>query len=129
MARKRSSTLTEVEQQLMEVVWGRPAGATVGEVHEALSSERAVAFNTVQTTMRILEDKGYLRHAADGRAFRYFPVVGREQASTSAVKNLLQRFFGNAPGQLAMNLIQNERLSRAELAELKRLIHEAETNS
>lgn len=125
MARKKSATLTEVEQQLMELIWDRPAGSTVSDVHEALAAERKVAFNTVQTTMRILEDKGYLRHKAEGRAFRYYPVVGREQASTSAVKNLLNRFFGGAPGQLAINLIQNERLSREELAQLKRLIDKA----
>lgn len=129
MARKKSATLTEVEQQLMEVVWDQPSGATVSEVHEALCAERKVAFNTVQTTMRILEDKGYLRHDAQGRAFRYYPVVGREQASTSAVKNLLKRFFGGAPGQLAISLIQNEQLSRDELAELKRLIDEAGPDS
>lgn len=129
MARKKSVTLTEVEQRLMEVVWDHPGGATVNDVHSALAAERKVAFNTVQTTMRILEDKGYLRHKAEGRAFRYHPVVGREQASTSAVKNLLQRFFGGAPGQLAINLIKNERLSREELAQLKRLIEEAGPDS
>ena len=125
MARKKSVTLTEVEQRLMEIIWDHPGGATVSDVHSALSADRKVAFNTVQTTMRILEDKGYLRHKAEGRAFRYHPVVGREQASTSAVKNLLQRFFGGAPGQLAINLIKNEQLSREELAQLKRLIEEA----
>lgn len=125
MARAKSSTLTEVEQRLMEIIWERRAGATVAEVHEALSSERRVAFNTVQTTMRILEDKGYLRHKAEGRAFRYYALVGREQASASAVKQLLNRFFGGAPGQLALNLLQNERLNADELTQLQRLIDEA----
>ena len=125
MARQKSSTLTEVEQQLMEIIWDHPHGATVGEVHAALSTDRKVAFNTVQTTMRILEDKGYLRHKTEGRAFRYHALVGRDQASASAVKQLLNRFFGGAPGQLALNLLQNERLNKEELAELQRLIDEA----
>ncbi|MDP9025789.1 MAG: BlaI/MecI/CopY family transcriptional regulator [Candidatus Eremiobacteraeota bacterium] len=125
MARHKSSTLTEVEQELMEIIWDRPDGATVAEVHETLAADRRVAFNTVQTTMRILEDKGYLRHKAEGRAFRYHPIVAREQASASAVKQLLNRFFGGAPGQLALNLLQNERLNKEELAELQRLIDEA----
>ena len=125
MARHKSSTLTEVEQELMEIIWDRPRGASVAEVHEALRAGRNVAFNTVQTTMRILEDKGYLRHKAEGRAFRYYALVGREQASASAVKQLLNRFFGGAPGQLALNLLQNERLNKEELAQLQRLIDEA----
>ena len=125
MARKKSSTLTEVEQRLMEIIWDAPDGATVAEVHEALAPEYRVAFNTVQTTIRILEDKGYLNHRVEGRAFRYHAVVGREAASASAVKQLLNRFFGGAPGQLALNLIQNERLNKDELAELQRLINQA----
>ena len=126
MARKKSSTLTEVEQRLMEIIWERRS-ATVSEVLADLAPEHKVAFNTVQTTMRILEDKGYLQHRPDGRAFRYQPIVAREQASASAVKQLLNRFFGGAPGQLALNLLQNERLNAGELAELRRLLDKAGT--
>lgn len=126
MPRKKSATLTEVEQRLMEILWDRKSG-TVSEVLAELSSERKVAFNTVQTTLRILENKGYLRHTAEGRAFRYHPVVGRDQASNSAVKQLLNRFFDGAPGQLAINLLQGRRLSEAELAQLENLINDART--
>lgn len=121
MARKQSSTLTEVEQRLMEIVWERRS-ATVSEVLAKLSQERKVAFNTVQTMLRILERKGYLRHRIQGRAFRYYPIVDRGQASTSAVKQLLNRFFDGAPGKLAINLLENERLSDSDLTKLKRLI-------
>ncbi|MDP9018200.1 MAG: BlaI/MecI/CopY family transcriptional regulator [Candidatus Eremiobacteraeota bacterium] len=124
MARSKSSTLTEVEQRLMEVIW-KHKSATVSEVVAALPPQPKVAFNTVQTIMRILEDKGYLKHRAEGRAFRYFPLVGRAQASASAVHQLLNRFFGGEPGQLALNLLQNERLNEDELAELKRVIARA----
>ena len=121
MARKQSSTLTEVEQRLMEIVWERRS-ATVSEVLAKLSHERKVAFNTVQTMLRILERKGYLRHKIQGRAFRYYPIVDRGQASTSAVKHLLNRFFDGVPGKLAINILENERLSENDLAKLKRLI-------
>ena len=124
MARKRSTTLTDVEQRLMEIVWQRKS-ATVSEVLANLSDERKVAFNTVQTMLRILERKGYLRHKVQGRAFRYYPIVNRGQASTSAVKHLLNRFFDGAPGKLAINILENERLSEGELATLRRLLHEA----
>ncbi len=124
MARTKSPTLTEVEQRLMEIVWDRRS-ATVSEVLADLSVQRKVAFNTVQTTMRILEDKGYLKHKAEGRAFRYYPLIARRQASASAVKQLLNRFFDGAPGRLAMDLLANERLDDQELAQLQSLIDRA----
>ena len=123
MARKKSVTLTEVEQRFMEILWDR-GSATVGEVVESLPAAKRVAFNTVQTTMRILEQKGYLRHDAEGRAFRYFPTVRREDASRSAVRHLLQRFFDGRPGSLAINLLEDERLDADEIAHLERLIRE-----
>ena len=124
MARKQSPTLTDVEQRLMEIVWNRKS-ATVSEVLAALAPERRVAFNTVQTMLRILERKGYLRHRVQGRAFRYFARVDRGQASTSAVRHLLNRFFDGAPGKLAINILENQQLTDADLSRLKRLIAEA----
>lgn len=124
MPRKQSSTLTEVEQRLMEIVWDRKS-ATVSEVLAKLSQDRKVAFNTVQTMLRILERKGYLKHKVEGRAFRYYPIVDRGQASTSAVKQLLNRFFDGAPGKLAINILENERLSESDVARLRRLLSDA----
>ncbi len=124
MARKKSPTLTEVEQQIMEVLWDAGSG-TVAEVTEALTKYKNVAFNTVQTVLRILEEKRYVRHRAEGRAFRYLAVVDRETASTSAVNYLLRRFFDGTPGKLAMSLIENERLTPDELARLNELIAKA----
>jgi predicted transcriptional regulator len=124
MARKKSVTLTEVEQRLMEVLWER-GDATVAEVLEALPEDYRVAFNTVQTTIRILEQKGYLAHVAEGRAFRYRPVVARAEASTSAVHNLLHRFFDGRPARLAINLLESERLSSEEIAHIERLVLQA----
>lgn len=124
MARTKSPTLTEVEQQIMEVLWDAGSG-TVAEVTEALTRYKKVAFNTVQTVLRILEDKRYVRHRAEGRAFRYTAIVDRNTASTSAVNYLVRRFFDGAPGKLAMNLIENERLTPDELAQLNALIAKA----
>jgi predicted transcriptional regulator len=128
MARKKSATLTEVEQRLMEVLWER-GNATVSEVLEALPDEYRVAFNTVQTTIRVLEQKGYLRHEAEGRAFRYYPLVARDEASTSAVRNLLHRFFDGRPARLAINLLESESLSPDELAHIERLVRKAKADS
>jgi predicted transcriptional regulator len=124
VARKKSSTLTEAELRLMEVLWlkGR---ATVAEVTEALPPP-PLAYNTVLTTMRILEQKGYVQHKEEGRAYVYQPLIERDDAANSAVGNILQRFFGNKSGALALRLVEESRPSDEELARLKRLIEQYE---
>lgn len=124
MARKESPVLTEAELRLMDVLWAR-GPSTVGEVQSALPKEPALAYNTVLTTLRILEDKGYLTHRKDGRAFVYAPTVARDKARQSALKMLLSRFFDNSAEQLVHNLLQNEKLSKAEIRRLKQMIEEA----
>ena len=124
MARKASGTLTAGEQRLMEVLWDRKS-ATVAEVLAGVEDSRKPAFNSVQTLLRILERKGYVKHKAEGRAFRYYPVINRQQASTSALRQLLNRFFDGAAGKLAINILEHERLSDTDLQRLKRLIQEA----
>ena len=128
MPRRKSDTLTEVEQRLMEVLWSAGNG-TVSEVLAALDSPKPLAFNTVQTTMRILEQKGYVRHTEEGRAFRYYPKVARNDVSKSAVHSIVRRFFGGSPGALAVTLLKSEALSDAELAQIRALIENAEKTS
>ena len=124
MARKKSSTLTEAELRLMEVLWDK-GRATVAEVTEALPPP-PLAYNTVLTTMRILEQKGYVRHEEDGRAYVYQPLIERDDAANSAVGNILHRFFGNKSGALALRLVEENRPSDEELQRLKRLIEQYE---
>lgn len=124
MARKKSPTLTEGELRLMEVLWQK-GRATVGEVAEALPPP-PLAYNTVLTTMRILEQKGYVRHKEEGRAYVYEPLVERDDAAKNAVGLLLNRFFGNKSAALALRLVEEERPSDDELARLKALIEKYE---
>ena len=124
MARKKSTTLTEAELRLMEVLWEK-RHATVAEVTEALPPP-PIAYNTVLTTMRILEQKGYVSHKEEGRAYLYTPLVGREEAAQSAVGLLLNRFFANKSAELALRLIESERPTEAELQRLKSLIEQYE---
>ena len=124
MARKKSSTLTEAELRLMEVLWEKRS-ATIADVTEALPPP-PIAYNTVLTTMRILEQKGYVSHEEEGRAYVYSPLVEREEAAQSAVGLLLNRFFGNKSAELALRLIENERPGEAELQRLKTLIEQYE---
>ncbi len=124
MARRRSTTLTEAELRLMEVLWEKD-GATVGEITAALPPP-PIAYNSVLTTMRILERKGYVAHVEAGRAYVYRPLVAREEAAGHAVGHLLSRFFDNSAGTLALRLIETERPSNDELLRLKALIEEYE---
>lgn len=124
MARKRSTTLTEAELRLMDVLWQK-GSATVAEVTAALPPP-PIAYNSVLTTMRILEQKGYVAHEEAGRAFVYRPVVEREAAAQNAVGHVLSRFFDNSAGELALRLIENEKPSRDELTRLKALIEQYE---
>jgi predicted transcriptional regulator len=123
VARKKSSNLTDAELRLMEVLWQKGT-ATVSEVVERLPNRLPLAYSTVLTTLRILENKGYLRHSKDGRAFVYRPIVGREQARESAIAHLLRRFFGNSPELLMLNLIQGKKIDSRELARLRKRIEE-----
>jgi len=121
VARKKSLTLTEAELPIMEVLWDKGV-ATVGEVAEGLSKDRAVAYNTVLTLMRILERKGYVQHTKDGRAFVYQPVVDRGEASRTAVRQLLNRFFNDSPELLVLNLLHDEAMDEQEIERLRGLI-------
>ena len=126
MARKRSTNLTEAELRLMHVLWEK-GSATVAEVAEALPEELGLAYNTVLTTLRILEDKGYVRHtkAKEGRAFVYRPLMDREEASRNAVRHVINRFFRDSPELLVLNLLQDRDLSDQELQRIRQLIEES----
>jgi len=120
MARRQSTTLTEAELPIMDVLWAKGT-ASVTDVVEGLANS-AVAYNTVLTTLRILERKGYVRHTKEGRAFVYHPVVERGEASRKAVRNLMKRFFNDSPEMLILNVLGDEQLDEKELERLKKLI-------
>jgi predicted transcriptional regulator len=128
MARKKSPHLTEAELRLMQVLWTR-GPATVTEVLESLPAKPALAYSTVITTLRILETKGYLRHTKDGRAFHYEPIIGRQDAQRSALKQLLHRFFEGSPELLMASLFEAGEIDRAEFRRLRKLIDQAERKS
>jgi len=125
LARKKSPNLTEAELRLMDVLWEK-GSATVAEVTEALPRDLGLAYNTVLTTMRILEDKGYLKHtkAKEGRAFVYRPVIDRKQASRNAVRYLLSRFYRDSAEALVLHLLQDEELGNQELQRIRLLLAE-----
>jgi predicted transcriptional regulator len=121
MARKKAPNLTEGELKIMRLVWDL-GEATVSDVIEAMPKEKRPAYNTVLTIMRILEQKGYLRHVKAGRAHIYRPVVSQRQARRKAVRHMVANLFDNSPEQLLLSILENEKLSPAEIARLKQMI-------
>jgi BlaI family transcriptional regulator, penicillinase repressor len=120
---RQSPTLTEAELRVMEVLW-RKGSATVQQVLDALPAKPALAYNSVLTTIRILEKKGYINHIKDARAHIYAPVIGRNEASRFEVRHLLNRFFRNSREQLVLNILEDESIDAQELERLRQLIQE-----
>lgn len=121
MPPRKSPTLTEAELRLMEVLWEH-GPATVHQLREGLPGKPALAYNSVLTTIRILEKKGYVQHLKDGRAHVYQPLVGRKEATRSEVRNLVGRFFKNSHELLVLNLIQDSSIDVEELKRLRNLL-------
>ncbi len=127
MPRKQSPTLTDAELRVMEALWHLGRG-TVSEISEGMAAP-ALAYNTVLTTLRILEQKGHVGHEQSGRAFIYKALTARDAAEQSAIKSVVSKFFGNNASALALRVIENERLSEDELQRLRSLIERYDEES
>jgi BlaI family transcriptional regulator, penicillinase repressor len=125
---RKSTTLTEAELRLMDVLWAR-GSATVQEVLAALPRNPALAYNSVLTTIRILEKKGYVKHTKDGRAHVYTPIVERKEATRFAIRNLVDRFFSNSHELLVLNILQDEDINAEELKRLRELVQHSRRDS
>jgi predicted transcriptional regulator len=119
--------LTEAEYRLMDILW-ESGPLSVADVVERVG-EPPLAYNTVLTTLRILEQKAYVHHRAAGRAFIYRAAVPRDQARRDVVKHVVSRFFGGSSRELALNLLESETLDEAELKRLRALIASKEKRS
>lgn len=120
MPPKKSRVLTDHELRLMDVLW-RKKRATVADVVADLPPP-PLAYSTVLTTLRTLEEKGYVQHDEEGRAFLYRPLIARSDAAKSAVHHVMDRFFGNSPGALAVSLLNDARLSDDDIARIEDLL-------
>jgi len=109
----------------MDVLWEKGA-ATVSGVVEGLPEGSSLAYSTVLTTLRILEQKGYVRHVKEGRAFVYHPLIDRGAARRNVLQYVVNRFFDNSPELLVLNVLKEEKIDTAELKRLKRMIEESE---
>lgn len=121
MARSKSATLTEAELRIMNVLWER-GSATVHEVLQVLPSKPSLAYNSVLTTIRILETKGYVKHVKDKRAHIYMARIDRKDATRFEVRHLVSRFFGNSHEQLLLNILEEASIDADELARVRQLL-------
>jgi BlaI family transcriptional regulator, penicillinase repressor len=117
----KSATLTEAELRLMDVLWER-GPSTVQQVLEALPAKPVLAYNSVLTTMRILEKKGYVKHLKDGRAHIYSPVIERQDATRSEISHLVHRFFKNSRDLLLLNILEESSIDEQELKRLRKFL-------
>ena len=125
MPPKRSNTLTEAELRIMRILWAR-GESLVSDLVSAMPETAPLAYTSVLTTVRILEQKGYVGHRQEGRAFLYSPCVAEYDASRSEVRHVLHRFFSNSREQLMLSLLGDGEITADELQRLKNAIAQAE---
>jgi BlaI family penicillinase repressor len=118
--RRRSAILTEQELEIMKIVWERET-ATVRDVYEVLLERRKVAYTTVMTMMKILEQKKYLKKDQSDRAFVYRPAQPKRQVIGAMVKDFVNRVFNGSAEPLLVHLVEEHDLSREDLEEIARL--------
>ncbi len=113
---------TDRELDVMSVLW-QQGDATAAEVRDALHTRGdALAYNTVLSMLRILQEKGHVAYAVEGRAHRYRPLVQRDEASRSAVRRLLEGLFDRSPELLMTHLLRDEPFDRATLTRLRAMV-------
>lgn len=121
MPPRQSETLTQAELRIMDVLWLKGSG-TVQSILDSLSQKPALAYNSVLTTVRVLERKGYIKHSKDGRAHMYKPKVARDEASRSEIRHLVGRFFKNSHEQLVLNILEERGMEAAQLDRLREML-------
>lgn len=109
----------------MNVLWLKGSG-TVQQVLDTMPKRPALAYNSVLTTMRVLEDKGYVKHVKDGRAHIYMPLIGKKEATRFEISHLVNRFFKNSHEALVLNILEDEGIDSEEIKRLREMLEEKE---
>ena len=113
--------LGRVQLLIMQTLW-QMQKATAREITDALNASEPIAHSTVQTLLRTLKDKGSIDHKVEGRTFVFYPLVKEDRYKRNAAGDLLHRVFGGDVRSLVAHLLQNEKMSRKELDEIRQLI-------
>ena len=123
MARPRQPGLTENELEVMRVLW-KESPLRVADVLERVKRNPKPAYTSLLTLVQIMEKKGYVKSEKDGKAFAYSPVLQEKRFLSSEIKRMAKRLIDGSPGDLVLNLVEDEQLSREEISALKRLLME-----
>jgi predicted transcriptional regulator len=118
--RRRSSILTQQELEIMKIVWQHDS-STVRDVYEALLEKRKIAYTTVMTMMKVLEQKKYLKKSQTERAYVYRPAQPQRQVIGAMVRDFVNRVFNGSASPLLVHLVEEHDLSREDLEEIARL--------
>jgi predicted transcriptional regulator len=120
--RPKSTTLTAHELELMKIVWGHDEPVTVRDVYEELRARRPVAYTTVMTNMKTLEQKGYLKTSLQDRAHLYRPATPKSQVVGAMVRDFVDRVFNGSARPLVLHLLEDDQLSESDLRDITRLM-------
>ena len=107
------------ELEVMSILWRHGSG-TVAEVREALAEE--LAYTSVLSALQTLEEKGYVRHEKEGRAYRYFPTIEPEAAGGSALSRIVEKVFHGSASMLLAQLVSERKLPAEELEKMRDLL-------
>jgi BlaI family penicillinase repressor len=105
----------------MQTLWKR-GRATARDITDELNEQEPIAHSTVQTLLRSLEEKGTIKHEVEGRTFVFVPLVQEDKYKHTATRDLLERVFGGDVRSLVAHLLQNEKVSRKELDDIRQMI-------
>ena len=121
MGKKKLRAMSPTETEILRLVWELNE-ATVQQIREQLPSDRVLAYNTVQTLLCRLEQKGYLKHRLKGRAHVYTPSVKRSEVIKKTVGDFLGRLFGGDPKPLVQFLAEDGKIDEEDIKKLRKLI-------
>ena len=118
--------LSRRERQIMDILFQR-GKASASEVRQSMQD--APSYSAVRTLLRVLEEKGHVRHRAEGLRYVYVPTLGREKAKRTAVKHLMDTFFSGSPEQIVAALldVSSTQLTREELDRMAEMIEKAKS--
>ena len=121
MGKKKLKAMSPAETEILRLVW-QLKEATVQEIRDQLPADRTLAYNTVQTLLWRLEQKGYLKHRDKGRAHVFLPCIEREDVIRTTVRDFLGRLFGGDPKPLVQFLAEDGKIDEEDIKRLRQLI-------
>jgi predicted transcriptional regulator len=120
--RPKSHTLTAHELELMKIIWRHDEPVTVRDVYEELRTQRSVAYTTVMTSLKTLEQKGHLKATQQDRAYLYRPARPKHQVIKEMVREFVNRVFNGSSQPLVLHLLEDNQISESELREIARMM-------